>query len=330
MNNLISYFQNFTTSDSLFQKMVSMGAPWDKPVALSMDISYFTMWAGAALPSMFVTLNSTENVAYSEKIAEILWDLYGNNWTRLWEAFNTKYNPIENYNLVETVGRTESDNRTIDRDGKLDSTVDGTDDEESKEVVNGTVILTGGSNTTVDSTGSSNETDDSNGTTTLEHGEQITSNSETDEYTYGFNDVNKVPTAVTTQEGTEQHSGTDTTTTQSHGTKDISTTGKTTTGVTQNSSTETDTTTTGTFNATTKDIRSDTTSENTTDDTNIKEDITRNRSGNIGQHTYQELLQQEFELWKWNFFKQVFADVDELLILKVYDPCQFSQLNFGG
>ncbi|MBD5232342.1 MAG: hypothetical protein HDS66_09385 [Bacteroidales bacterium] len=324
MSNMLSYFPDFTLDNSLFYKMIAFGAPWNAQQAMSMDIAYFTMWAGIATPSHFTTYNSLNGIAKSNLISKTLWDLYGKNWTRLWDAYNTEYNPIENYNLVETVGRTQTDNRSIDKSGTLDSTVDGTDKQDSKEIVDGTVTVNGGSNTTVDSSGSSNEVDDSNGTTTLQHGEKITTNSETDDYTYGFNDVNKVPTSVTIQEGTEDHSGTDVTTTESHGTKDITTTEKTTTGVTQNSSTDTDTTTTGTFNSTTKDVRSDTTSEKTTDDTSIKEDIVRNRSGNIGQHTYQELLQQEFDLWKWSFFKQVFADVDELLILKVYDPCQFS------
>lgn len=49
----------------------------------------------------------------------------------------------------------------------------------------------------------------------------------------------------------------------------------------------------------------------------IGENITRTRSGNTGQHTTQELLRQEFNLWKWNFYKQVFKDVDSVIALLI-------------
>lgn len=50
----------------------------------------------------------------------------------------------------------------------------------------------------------------------------------------------------------------------------------------------------------------------------IVEGITRTRSGNTGQHTTQELLRQEFNLWKWNFYRQVFDDVDKVLCLSLF------------
>lgn len=50
----------------------------------------------------------------------------------------------------------------------------------------------------------------------------------------------------------------------------------------------------------------------------VGESITRTRSGNTGQHTTQELLRQEFNLWKWNFYRQVFEDVDKVLTLSIF------------
>lgn len=50
----------------------------------------------------------------------------------------------------------------------------------------------------------------------------------------------------------------------------------------------------------------------------IGESITRKRSGNTGQHTTQELLRQEFNLWKWNFYRQIFEDVDKVLTLSIF------------
>lgn len=46
------------------------------------------------------------------------------------------------------------------------------------------------------------------------------------------------------------------------------------------------------------------------------------RSGNIGVTTTQQMLQSEREVWEWNFFEQVFKDLDKELALEFYDPCR--------
>lgn len=42
------------------------------------------------------------------------------------------------------------------------------------------------------------------------------------------------------------------------------------------------------------------------------------RKGNIGTNTFQNLLQQERNLWMYNFFEQVFKDVDSVLTIPIY------------
>lgn len=49
---------------------------------------------------------------------------------------------------------------------------------------------------------------------------------------------------------------------------------------------------------------------------------TTHRSGNIGVTTTQQMLTAERELWMWNFFDQVYKDIDTVLALSVYDPCR--------
>lgn len=61
---------------------------------------------------------------------------------------------------------------------------------------------------------------------------------------------------------------------------------------------------------------------------NIQDQMTHNtddltthsltRSGNIGVTTTQQMLQQEIELRRWNYFYNVMADIDALLTLSVY------------
>ena len=42
------------------------------------------------------------------------------------------------------------------------------------------------------------------------------------------------------------------------------------------------------------------------------------RIGNIGNITTQQMLNQEIELWKWNFINQVLEDVKQLTTLQIY------------
>lgn len=42
------------------------------------------------------------------------------------------------------------------------------------------------------------------------------------------------------------------------------------------------------------------------------------RTGNIGTNTFQNLINQERDIWKWNFYEQVFRDVDSVLTIPIY------------
>ena len=46
------------------------------------------------------------------------------------------------------------------------------------------------------------------------------------------------------------------------------------------------------------------------------------RSGNIGVTTTQQMLESEIALWSWNFFEQIFSDIDKELALSVFDSCR--------
>ena len=46
------------------------------------------------------------------------------------------------------------------------------------------------------------------------------------------------------------------------------------------------------------------------------------RSGNIGVTTTQQMISADRELWMWNFFDQVYKDIDSVLSLPIYDPCR--------
>ena len=66
----------------------------------------------------------------------------------------------------------------------------------------------------------------------------------------------------------------------------------------------------GSVNVTRKDTGTETKDTNT--------DRTLKRSGNIGVTTSQQMIESERQLWLWNFFENVFSDIDKVLVLKIY------------
>lgn len=360
---MLDTFPDFLSTDSIFQKMVSMGAPWNSTVGKSMDVSFFTMYSGLKLPSYFVRMNvNKQNVVNSSLIAETLWNIYGNNWKRLWDVYMAEYNPIQNYDIKEEVKRDQTDDRTIGRNGTLSSTVDGTgtrttDSSGSSSLEHGHVqdTIENRERTENDSETSSlkhghvqeitenrDRTENNSGTSALQHGEIISTTGTVNEFRFGMNSSDPVPTANQNTSGQENHTGTDTTTTSGEnkitddnsitqtnsGTDTTTASGDSTISddnTIKQTNSGTDVTTTkddSTVTDVTKNVRADTTAEDTTDNDIFSETISRTRTGNVGQNSYQELLKQEFELWKWNFFWSVFEDCDKFLCLSVFDTCQ--------
>lgn len=67
------------------------------------------------------------------------------------------------------------------------------------------------------------------------------------------------------------------------------------------------------------DESTNSTHENTDTETkDITSYRTLKRSGNIGVTTSQQMIESERQLWFWNFFENVFADIDKILVLKIY------------
>ena len=83
-------------------------------------------------------------------------------------------------------------------------------------------------------------------------------------------------------------------------------------GATNNTATtETSSSKTGSLNSTNTINGTETTSKS------IEREL--NRSGNIGVTTSQQMIESERELYLWKFFDVVFADIDKILTLKVYE-----------
>lgn len=270
LNKMIDVYSNYPTDGGVFSPMVS--APWvDTMSGTNLDIAYLDGHSGERYCSNFINhrLNDS-NVLSSDNrtlIANILWAMFGIQWTRLWATMKpVDYDPLTNYQMKETMEGTENSTRTPD--------------------------LTKGDTGTVQTTGQDKRTPNltRNGTGTVNDNGSATNTNQNG--IWGFNSSTSVPSDMsdgtatnentTTRDLTETETGTDTT----------------------------DRTNTDTYNRSYTETGTDTTAGTSS------RKLTR--TGNIGTNTFQNLLQQERNIWMYDFFEQVFKDVDSVITIPIY------------
>ena len=270
LNKMIDVYSNYPTDGGVFSPMVS--APWDDTMSgANLDILYLDGHSGERYCSNFINhrLNDSDVLSSDNRtlIANILWAMFGIQWTRLWATMKpVDYDPLTNYKMEETVEGTESSTRTPDLTKGDTGTVQTTG--QDKRTPNLTKTNTG----TVKNDGSATNTNQ-NGI-------------------WGFNSSTSVPSD--TSDGTATNENT-------------------TTGNLSETETGTDTT-----DRTNTDTYNRSYTETCTDTTAGTSSRKLTRTGNIGTNTFQNLLQQERNIWMYDFFEQVFKDVDSVLTIPIY------------
>lgn len=266
-SRLADYFPAFISTGAIFSKM--QGMPWDEYIdGETLDLVYFGSHSGIKFPAALVKLLSTDGVADSQKLADVLSKLYQKNWNRLWDAYVSEYSPITNYKIDEKVIRNleASDTGLVETNQSTES--EGENSGTRNDVV-----------------------DETNAT---QHGHVISGTNDAARSEYGFNTTGGAPIPVASENGTNSttNSGTDTVSRDADNTS----------------------TNSGQYSDSTSGSQTEEEERSRSED----EITTMERSGNIGYQSYQNLLRQEIELWKWNFFEQVFEDCDSVLCLKVF------------
>lgn len=270
LNKMIDVYSNYPTDGGVFSPMSN--APWaDTMSGTNLDILYLDGHSGERYCSNFINhrLNDSGVLSSDNRtlIANILWAMFGIQWTRLWATMKpTDYDPLTNYQMQETMEGTENSTRTPDLT-KGDT---------------GTVQTTGQYKRTPNLTRKGTGTVNDNGSATNTNQNGI----------WGFNSSTSVPSDMsdgtatnentTTRDLTETETGTDTT----------------------------DRTNTDTYNRSYTETGTDTTAGTSS------RKLTR--TGNIGTNTFQNLLQQERNIWMYDFFEHVFKDVDSVLTIPIY------------
>lgn len=241
--------------------------------------------SGQKLTSPYIDL--MDNLGQSEIVTNIV-DLinikYGKNWDKLYSTLSLSYNPIENYSMTETESGSENSKRTPDLT-ETELTTPTTTRTTSRTSTPG-VVETETETTNPDTIDTESFTDrKTNGKTSV----------------YGFNSSDPVPSEE--EENTETGSRTLSRSGSESRSKETSHSG---------SDTEDETITDG------GQVSVDRTSTGSEINEGSHERTLR-RSGNIGVTTSQQMIQSERDLWTlWNFFDQVFADLDKEITSPIY------------
>lgn len=169
---------------------------------------------------------------------------------------------------------------------QMEETIEGT------ESSTRTPDLTKGDTGTVQSTGQDKRTPNITRTGTGTVKDDGTTSGNTQNNLWGFNSSTSIPSDMSDVTGTSENTTTRDLTENETGTD---TTDKTNTDTYNRSYTETGT-----------DTTAGTSSRKLT------------RKGNIGTNTFQNLLQQERNIWMYDFFEQIFKDVDSVLTIPIY------------
>lgn len=270
LNKMIDVYANYPADGGVFSPMAN--APWiDTMTGLNLDIAYLDGHSGERFCSNLINRRLDDSGVLSSDnrtlIANILWAMFGTQWTRLWATMKpVDYDPLTNYKMQEIAEGEESSTRTPD--------------------------LTKGDTGTVQTTGQDTRTPDLTRTGTGTVKDEGSGTNKNQNGIWGFNSSESVPSDMSDGRATNNNTTT----------RDLTDT-ETGTDVTDHTNTDT-------YN------RSYT--ETGTDTTSGKSSRKLTRTGNIGTNTFQNLLQQERNIWMYDFFEQVFKDVDSVLTIPIY------------
>lgn len=302
-------YSNYETKGGIFSNIGNL--PWSSiMVGTQMDVLYFDTHSGERFSSRIITkrVGADGSLATVDRktISTLVYARFRNQWSRLWNTMNPTFDPLTNYKMEESVEGTESSTRTPDLTKGDTGTVQTTgQDKRTPNITKGDTgtVQTAGSDTrtaNLTHTDSGTVTDDGSATNTNKNG------------IWGFNSATSVSSDMSDGTSTANNTNTRDLTQKDTGTDQTerSNTDTYNREYTEKGTDTTDRTNTDTYNRSYTETGTDTTAGTST------RKLTR--SGNIGTNTFQNLLQQERNLWMYDFFEQIFKDVDSVLTIPIY------------
>ena len=163
----------------IFDKLDGIGMPWvHDPAHIMLDIMYEGRSFDKLIsPVVTKRLNSEEKLtdAALNTLAHVIWSIYQDKWSHIWETLQMEYDPLSNYDMIEE-GEDETKKTGTDTNVKTGSRDN-----------SGAITRTGSQRTQGDVKRTGSEEDAGN----------ASDNTGTDSV-YGFNSSNAVPSDVST------------------------------------------------------------------------------------------------------------------------------------
>ena len=298
-------------SAGIFDTFQNLNVPWkDEGIDESLDLFFITNYGERLISPLTNTcLDTTGKLTAAKQtlLATAIVNLFGKNWTKEYAVLSAQYDPIENYSMEE---------KHTGNDTRLETPTNWEETTTEKPGVNGyseteTQTPTNWKESRKETVGDDGYTETETQTPTdwekTIESDKADNDVEGSTSLYAFNSSDPVPISKsetqTDSKSVETQSGTYETKKEISGEKDV------------------DIERTGTYE-TKREIEGEKITE--TGHTGTYEDKTTynstlTRSGNIGTVTAQDMIEQEIELWRWNFFRDVvFPDVAKALTISLY------------
>ena len=268
---------------SIFAELQKKDVPWK-----TMDISGELDTIFRYIKAKNLICNSLCEDITADGLAGIIYSFNIENWKKLWENYIVKYNPIDNYNRHEETTQTDSGSDTLTKNGSTTNVKTGsvtnmrTGTSTNEQTGTTSNVKTGGVTNTM--TGSTTSTDTSS--------------------VFPFNS--------------------DSATNVSNGNSTVSpnTTSNDTYDVTDSQNNKLTNSQNDVFNEKSDyENLTDMSEFNSTDNHNSDNSRTTvsDISGNIGVTTSAQMITENINLWKWNYFDDVFDSIIRLITTGVYD-----------
>ena len=325
---LIDLEPAYITQGIFTQLALDNTIPWETP-ASSLNMVYYGNHSGQKSASPMVRTLADVNtdgkltVANEKTLADIAVDMFGENWIKQYATLSFEYDPISNYNMEERetpaeTTRTRTPAETTETETPAETTTTTTPAET-------TTTTTPAETTVTETPAETTKTLTPAETTVTDTPAETTASGGNEAGIFGFNSSEAVgsDTLTASTSYTTDAAGTVKTETDTAGTEktetDTAGTVKTETDTAGTVKTETDTAGTVKTETDTAGTVVHTTQEPETETFEVDSDRVLTRAGNIGVMTTQDMIQQERDVWTWNFFYDiVFRDLDKLLTLQVY------------
>lgn len=310
----------------------STNVPWNGDIDNTLlNIEYYFNRSGRKKPSPAVNYALGDDAKLSTsaitKLCNVAEGLYLANWVKEYATLSFEYNPISNYDMVETegIGRTRTNTTTNTGTQSIIDNERTNANRTNSETIETNNTQNGNETETNKGTVSDNENISNGGTQSINVNGSLTVSKlgSVNNDIYGFNSAN----AVNDRDTSTTDNGTQTENSTNVRTDDLVTSRlnlRTDDLITSRLNIRTEELTTSRLHVNSEDLtvsKTTTRTDNLTQSENggDSENRTLTRSGNIGVTTSQQMIESERQLYVWNFFHNVvFPDLDKLLTLEVY------------